>query len=220
MARELRYEGDDVTIFYDVKKCIHAAECVNGAPKVFNPDNKPWVDPDAAGAEKVVETIHRCPTGALTYERKDGGASEEPPAENTVRVAPDGPVYLRGDLVIEDAEGESVEEIRAALCRCGLSKNKPYCDNSHVKEDWKAEGSVGTAKAKDAPEGQSRLKARVLPSGPVLLEGPYRLLDAEGEVCLESGGGALCRCGRSSNKPFCDGAHKDAGFDDAGVFAR
>ena len=218
MSKIHTYEGEALEIRYDVRRCIHAAECVKGAPKVFNPDNKPWVQPDADEADQVAEVIHRCPTGALTYVRRDGGSEEEAPAENTVRVAKDGPVYLHGQLAVEDAEGTVREETRVAICRCGQSHYKPYCDGSHTKAEWSDAGVVGDAKTKDAEGGDTTLHAKVLPSGPVLLEGPYRLVDAAGETVKDCGSGALCRCGKSENRPFCDGSHTD-GFEDAGVFA-
>ena len=210
------YAGEKLTIHFDPKKCIHAGECVRGSSAVFNPNNKPWVKPDAAAADDVVAVVERCPTGALTYERSDGGAAETADERNTVRLAVDGPVYLRGDLRIEDASGQVHSATRAALCRCGATKNAPFCDGAHAKVNFNDPGVVGEAKTKDAPEGQTFLKARVLPKGPVLLEGPYELADGSGEGCLETGSGYLCRCGASSNKPWCDGSHSKIGFEPAG----
>ncbi len=209
------YEGEGLTIHFDPKKCIHAAECVRGNAAVFNPNNKPWVKPDAAAADEVVAVVERCPTGALTYERADGDV-EAADARNTVHLAVDGPVYLRGDLHIEDASGQTHELTRAALCRCGASKNPPFCDGNHAEVDFSDPGAVGEAKTKEAPEGQTFLKARVLPKGPVLLEGPYELADGQGVGCLETGSGYLCRCGASSNKPWCDGTHSKIGFEAPG----
>lgn len=209
------YKGESLTVHFDPKKCIHAGECVRGNAAVFNPNNKPWVAPDAAAADEVVAVVERCPTGALSYERHDDGAAEAPADKNTVHLAPDGPVYLRGDLRIEGASGETLTMTRAALCRCGATKNAPFCDMSHSKAEFADAGQVGEAKTKEAPEGQDFLKARVLPNGPVLLEGPYELTNGEGEACLETGSGYLCRCGASSNKPWCDGQHSKIGFEDA-----
>ena len=218
MSKIHTYDGKNLEIRYDVRRCIHAAECVKGAPQVFSPKNRPWVQPDAADADHVSAVIHRCPTGALTYTRKDGGSAEEAPTENTVRVEKDGPVYLHGKLEIEDAKGTVRDETRVALCRCGASHNKPYCDGSHAKADFKDPGVVGDARTKDADGDQTTLRAKVTPSGPVLLEGPHRLVDADGNTVKTTGTGYLCRCGRSQNRPFCDGSHKD-GFEDAGVFS-
>lgn len=213
------YDGEKITVHYDTRTCIHAAECVKGLPAVFNPENRPWVSPDEAAVSELTEVIARCPTGALTYERKDGGPAEQPAPENTVHVSADGPVFLAGDLRITDSEGTTVHRTRAAICRCGASHVKPFCDNSHQKAEFHDPGVVGDAKTKPAEEGQTALEVRVLADGPVLLSGPHRLVDAKGETQLETGSGYLCRCGASQNKPFCDGKHKEAAFTDSGVLS-
>ncbi|MEM1205525.1 MAG: CDGSH iron-sulfur domain-containing protein [Acidobacteriota bacterium] len=217
MSKIHSYEGEQLKIHYDARRCIHAGECVRGNAEAFNPKNRPWVQVDAAEADTVAGVVRNCPTGALTYERKDGGGTEAAPAENTVRLEADGPVYLAGDLEITDAAGNVTRETRAALCRCGASHSKPYCDGQHSKAEFQDVGAVGTAKTKDAKAGATTLKVRILADGPILLDGPYRLANAEGEICMETGSGALCRCGASKNKPFCDGQHKPAGFEDPGL---
>ncbi|MEM8993373.1 MAG: CDGSH iron-sulfur domain-containing protein [Acidobacteriota bacterium] len=214
------YPGEKLTVHYDNRTCLHAGECVRGLPAVFNPKNRPWVDADAAAADALAEVITRCPTGALTYERADGGRAEAAPPENTVRVEANGPVYLAGDLRITGANGDTVTRTRAALCRCGASHVKPFCDGSHGKAEYADTGEIGDVNAKAAPGGQSHLDVQVLENGPVVLGGPFRLVDAHGETrAEEAGSGALCRCGRSVNTPFCDGSHKPSGFSDPGAIA-
>ena len=128
------YEAPDVLVRFDTKKCIHAAECVHGLPPVFDADRRPWIVLDAAGADEIVAVIERCPSGALTYERRDGGAEERPSDVPVVSTVKDGPLYVRGHLQLTDHEGRPVDTgPRAALCRCGASKNKPFCDNSHIE---------------------------------------------------------------------------------------
>lgn len=130
---EREYEGERLTVLYEPKRCLHAAECVKALPDVFDPDARPWVDPEAAEAEAVAEAVHRCPTGALRYRRHDGGP-EEPVPEPSVRVVPDGPLHLRGAIRLLDHEGrERWSGTRVALCRCGASANKPFCDNTHLE---------------------------------------------------------------------------------------
>jgi uncharacterized Fe-S cluster protein YjdI len=128
------YKSDTITVTFDPAKCIHAARCVAGSPEVFRPEERPWIQPQNAGAESIARTIAQCPTGALRYERSDGGAPEPVPAEVAVAVQKDGPVYVRGPLPLVDAAGNRWEDAghRYALCRCGGSGNKPYCDNTHV----------------------------------------------------------------------------------------
>lgn len=208
------YEGEDIEVQYDVKRCIHAAECVRDLPRVFDPNQKPWIDPEAADADLIAAVVECCPTGALHHERKDGGESEVPDDRNTVRIQADGPIYLRGDLIIRDTAGETiVEDTRAALCRCGGSSNMPFCDLSHEKRAFADPGLLGEglAKTQSTVADGDRLEVNPSLNGPHILRGKFRLIGFEGE---ERAGEvvALCRCGQSANKPFCDGSHKSVGF--------
>ena len=213
-SKVIRYPGVDVTVSYDLKRCIHAAECVKGAPEVFNPDKKPWVDADQASADKVVEVIKKCPTGALTFTRHDGGAEEEAEASNSVHVDANGPLYLRGNITLKSSEGEVISsEKRVALCRCGASKNKPLCDGMHSKAGFEDSGPLKEVKMKPLEDAKgTELTIVLATNGPLLLEGPVVVHSAD--QSMEAGGSkaALCRCGASSNKPFCDGTHKQIGF--------
>jgi CDGSH-type Zn-finger protein len=101
-------------------------------PSVFALERRPWVDVDARDAEQVAATVRACPTNALRYEGLRI-PDEEPDEPTTVDVRPNGPAYVRGRIRLR-APGpghETVEECRVALCRCGASQNKPFCDNSH-----------------------------------------------------------------------------------------
>ena len=142
MAPVHSYESDDITVRFDTRRCIHAAKCVHGLPSVFDADARPWVDPEGAGADEIASVIHRCPSGALTYERHDGGPPEPvSEGELEIRAEPDGPLYLRGQVEIVDHEGSPVDAgPRVALCRCGASRNKPFCDNSHVEMGFSTDG--------------------------------------------------------------------------------
>src|SRR6185437_4662950 len=92
--------------------------------------------PDAAPTEEVVAIARACPSGAIRYERLDGGPQEEPPPVNLARVRENGPLAVHAALEIEG----HAPELRATLCRCGASKNKPYCDGSHVAAGFQATG--------------------------------------------------------------------------------
>jgi uncharacterized Fe-S cluster protein YjdI/CDGSH-type Zn-finger protein len=136
---EKAYTSETITVYYNARLCIHAAECVRGLPQVFDTSKKPWIEPSKASAGAVAEVIHRCPSGALRYERLDGGLSEEIPKEVTGTFAENGPLYLRGDLKLEDTEGKVIfQGMRVALCRCGASSNKPFCDKSHQTINFQA----------------------------------------------------------------------------------
>ena len=120
--------GDKLLLRFEGKRCIHSRQCVLGAPSVFLANVKgPWLHPDARSVEALVEVAHACPSGAVTYERLDGGPAESAPPVNLARVRENGPVALHGDLQIA---GHGAM-LRATLCRCGASKNKPFCDGSH-----------------------------------------------------------------------------------------
>ncbi len=214
-AKVREYAGKDVVVRYDVKRCIHAAECVNGLPKVFDPDRRPWVDPDAAAADPIVEVIMRCPTGALHFQRKDGGAAEPVPDLNLITVSVDGPLYARGMLQVVNNDGTlKLEDSRVALCRCGASENKPFCDGRHSEAGFKAGASWAEAKPKPkefVPGGELRVTPR--PNGPLLVKGRVEIHSTDGgQTSFHDGQTALCRCGASRKKPFCDGSHKQIGF--------
>lgn len=210
------HAGDNVTIRYDVQRCIHAAECTRGLPGVFDINRKPWIDPNGADADSVAKVITRCPTGALHFERKDGGPSESLPDSNTIDVGTDGPLYLRGDLEVMDAKGNVLlQDTRVALCRCGASHNKPLCDNTHEEVQFQASGELGksTAKTVEGNDG-SKLAIKATANGPLMIKGSAELVSADGQVRYQGNRMALCRCGASSNKPFCDGSHAKIGFAD------
>lgn len=131
-TNRLKYKSEKIEVTYDPKLCIHAAECVKGLPDVFNPSNKPWVDANGAVADEIANVIQRCPTGALKYNRLDTGTEESFPASSSIEVIKNGPLFLRGSINITDSDETKLNgETRVALCRCGQSKIKPFCDNSH-----------------------------------------------------------------------------------------
>jgi CDGSH-type Zn-finger protein/uncharacterized Fe-S cluster protein YjdI len=207
-----KYEGKDIDVTYHRRLCIHAAECGRGSSEVFNPKSRPWINPDAAPADEVARIVSRCPTGALQFERKDGGPQEETPSSNRITVAPDGPLYVKGEVVIKSADGsEEPTQTRLALCRCGASKLKPYCDGSHSAAEFHDSGAVNGDPEPLEAEGGA-LTITVLKDGPLILAGNVTLRAASGRRAFAGTKGALCRCGASANKPFCDGSHKTVGF--------
>lgn len=208
--RTSTYSGQKLDIVYDRKLCIHVGECGRATGDLFDVKNDPWCTPDAVSVEDAVDIVTRCPTGALKYTRKDGGAEETAPEHNAVSVCQDGPLYVIGDLQIEGQDDQGVP-FRAALCRCGASENKPFCDRSHVKAGFKDSGAVGQKGDRDAPKG-GKLDIKSAPNGPLLLSGNFVIRASSGRVAYEGTKAALCRCGASKNKPFCDGSHGPAGF--------
>lgn len=208
------YHGKDIDVTFELKRCIHAAECGNRLRSVFDVANRPWVQPDNATAAQVQEAIEHCPSGALKYVRHDGGAQEKRPEKNLIVVLDSGEYQLHGDVQITTMDGETVaEEYRTTLCRCGESSNKPFCDNTHRKARFSAPSKVvdnAAATADLLPTG--KLKVVTATNGPLLLQGNFEIQDDSGQQVFRGQKAALCRCGGSANKPFCDGTHVGNGF--------
>lgn len=205
------FEGQEIDVSWDGRLCIHLGECGKAEGDLFVGGREPWCRPDAVSRVEVREVVERCPTGALSY--RDKTCEPEPaPGENRCLVANNGPLYLSGDLEIEGAPDDmSGVSRRVALCRCGASKNKPFCDNSHAEARFEDGGAVGS-RGPGLSEHGGPLKVRVVPDGPLKLEGNLTLVAGSGRLAWGGTQTALCRCGASKNKPFCDGSHRAAGF--------
>lgn len=129
------YTNGEITVFWDPKKCIHSAECLKSQPGVFDVHKSPWINMEGATTEEIMAAIDRCPSGALSYRRNEElerstGGDGRPQAE--IKVVKDGPLLVRGRCALIGEEGETIsEEGPFALCRCGRSDRKPFCDGSH-----------------------------------------------------------------------------------------
>ncbi len=133
--------------------------------------------------------------------------------DNVFTVSIDGPMALDGNLTLERTGTEPLHTTETVyLCRCGHSGTKPFCDGSHAREGFGDPGEVaGTSPGCD--ESETALHVTVRPNGPLLVKGNFAIKDASGSVRWEGTKTALCRCGHSENKPFCDGAHRAANFE-------
>ena len=209
------FEDAAIEVTWSKARCVHVAECVRGLPQVFQPGRRPWVMPDRAAADRVAEVVRRCPTGALHYERRDGGAPEAVPESNTVVPTPYGPLYLRGDIQVRGVDGATLlRDTRVALCRCGATKHAPVCDGSHWEAGFDDEGRIGTCDAAPVEETPGvPLRVTLEEGGPLWLAGPFSLggMGRRAAPPLRIGEAWLCRCGRSGNKPFCDNSHEGIG---------
>ena len=214
--RAKTYASDTIAVSFRPRRCIHAAACVAGLPHVFDPARRPWIEPGDTGADAIARVIARCPTGALHFERLDGGPAETPDAANHVRVTPHGPLHVRGTIEVRGPDGTVLErDVRLALCRCGASQNPPFCDNSHRAVRFVDPGDVFEGGVKPGVgAGVSTLTVTVEERGPYRLEGAFEVVSADGLVRLAGGRAALCRCGASRNRPFCDGSHRALGDDE------
>lgn len=211
----LTYQGDEIKVTWDKERCIHAAECVRGLPNVFDTGRKPWIKPGMAATDELIGVIEKCPSGALHYELKKPEQTEEPPAQNIITIKEDGPLYIHGQVIIKNLDGDIVlKDTRVAMCRCGKSSNKPLCDNSHIKAGFKADTSYNPERLHTDPvKGKGgELSITLYENAPFLVEGNYDLVgeDTGKETCSKKM--SFCRCGASNTKPYCDGSHKKVGF--------
>jgi CDGSH-type Zn-finger protein/uncharacterized Fe-S cluster protein YjdI len=206
-------EGKDVAIHYDGKRCIHARFCVLGAPKVFRA-NTPgaWIYPDAMPVEDILSVAHDCPSGAIRYRRKDGGAEEHAPPVNTINVRENGPYALRAQIKLGDIDAG----FRATLCRCGASKRKPFCDGSHNAVGFAATGEPATRKSEPLVARDGELVVDPQRNGPLQITGNLEVCSGTGRTVDRVTRARLCRCGNSRSKPFCDGSHARVGFEAEG----
>jgi len=200
--------SDAVTINFDHSRCIHSRFCVLGRPDVFVPNVVgPWIHPEVASGEEVAEVAHACPSGAITYVRRDG-PQERPPKVNLVRLRENGPLAFHGELTIA---GQTTPP-RATLCRCGASKNKPFCDGSHTEAGFSATGEPATGDTTALAVRNGPVDVSPSPNGPLLVTGNVEVVSGTGRTIRKATKLALCRCGQSSNKPYCDGTHAKVGF--------
>jgi CDGSH-type Zn-finger protein len=130
--RREAYRGDGITIYDDRSVCSHAGECTENLPSVWKLKTEPWIDPSGDSAEQIASVVRRCPSGALSYSLGDDPATVEQDLDATVRASKDGPYHVRGGVQVTSSDGEDYERRnRQTLCRCGGSKNKPFCDGTH-----------------------------------------------------------------------------------------
>jgi CDGSH-type Zn-finger protein/uncharacterized Fe-S cluster protein YjdI len=201
--------GKRAIIRFEAGKCIHSRHCVLGRPDVFVPNVQgDWIHPDRATPEEIGELAHNCPSGAIQYDRLDGGPGETGPLVNTVHVRENGPLAFHAPLQIAGQPSG----YRATLCRCGASNNKPWCDGSHVPAGFIATGEPATADFQSLATRDGPLALTPLTDGPLQVRGALEVVSGTGRTINKVTETFLCRCGASNNKPYCDGTHKKIGF--------
>jgi len=124
-------EGEKITIHDNRSICAHSGRCTDALPSVFRLGQEPWIDPKGAGRERIMATIRTCPSGALSYS-VEGVEYQGDEGEPAILVSPDGPyVVTGGPDLLDTILGDGASRNRFTLCRCGGSKNKPFCDGTH-----------------------------------------------------------------------------------------
>lgn len=209
----LSFEGTEFTVTWDGELCTHAEECIRTDSKLFEKGRKPFGQPDLVDAAELDRVVKRCPSGAIKYTAIDGSSPEQPEPENTVMALPNGPLFVRGNLRIPGTDPENPTfATRVALCRCGHSQNKPYCDNSHLKAGFSDTGAVG----REGPGLEAKggiLDIVTNKNGSVRLVGNVTVMAASGCARWSGPKVSMCRCGLSKQRPFCDGSHRDSNFE-------
>ena len=123
--------GKEITVHDNRGICAHSGFCTDSLKSVFRIGKEPFVDPDGASKDEIIAAINKCPSGALSYtlSGKEHVFSED---SVSVFVAPNGPYAIQGKVEMVDTEwGQGAFKEKFDLCRCGNSKNKPFCDGSH-----------------------------------------------------------------------------------------
>lgn len=139
------YKNDDITVVWEPSKCIHSALCFNGLPRVFNPRKKPWITMEGSTSEAIIHQISKCPSGALSVKKNDeieGNQNKEIENQQSIKikVTSGGPYLVEGVFNIEYADGvQRMTNQVTALCRCGQSSKKPFCDGSHRSHSFDQE---------------------------------------------------------------------------------
>ena len=136
------YSNGEITVYWRPELCIHSANCLIGLPKVFDTTNKPWINTQGAPVTEIMKVVNTCPSRALTYLKNSKNAAPnklktglKKSAAVKIQILKNGPALIYGNYVIRNTDGKKikVEHEVAAICRCGASKKKPFCDGTHHK---------------------------------------------------------------------------------------
>ena len=201
--------GREVTVRFDHGRCVHSRACVLGEPNVFKA-NTPgeWIYPDQATVQRIAIVANNCPSGAISYKASDPSRNETPPPVNLVRIRENGPLAFHATLEVNGRE----DGVRATLCRCGQSNNKPYCDGSHVNAHFEASGEPATVASDPLAVRDGPLAVTATRNGPLEVRGNLEVVSGTGRTVQRLSKTWLCRCGGSQKKPYCDGTHRTIGF--------
>lgn len=141
-----KYTNGEVTIVWKPSRCIHSKKCFKGLPAVFDPTKRPWIDANGSDTDHIIDQVKQCPSGALSYFMNSEGErtkeeispDDKSEIETVVEAKPNGPLFVFGNILIKKQNGtvEKRSDV-TAFCRCGNSANKPFCDGSHLKAEFR-----------------------------------------------------------------------------------
>jgi len=132
---EKKYLNNEIAIHWKPELCIHSGICARGLSEVFMPAKRPWINPEGASTEKIIEQVKKCPSGALSY----AYLNDEIPKESSlpavkVSFMDNGPVLIKGACVVQMPDGSEIKKEKGtSLCRCKQSGNFPFCDGTHKR---------------------------------------------------------------------------------------
>jgi CDGSH-type Zn-finger protein len=130
--RVTRYVGKEITIHNNVMLCSVAEHCHKELETVFNVQRDPWIAPDGDTLERIKALIEKCPSGALSYSI-NGQSQPDTEREPAITIEKNGPLRITGGIELKDGNwGQGASQEHYTLCRCGASRNKPFCDGSHA----------------------------------------------------------------------------------------
>ncbi len=197
------YPGQDVTIYFNRSICSGAGNCVRGLPSVFKSgDGSDWIFPDNGTLDKIIERVQACPSGALAYS-VGGKVIVDEREDEKITIAKDGPYHVEGVTLEQRPNPTHSSASKYSLCRCGFSKNKPFCDYSHAEKGWTEEDELA-AETSSPPAGNENQDAG---DQPVVADNqPIASPLKKGQEY------DFCTCGRSGSQPFCDGSHAGTSF--------
>lgn len=139
MADIKDYSNGEITVHWEAKKCWHFGACVGMLPNVYDPEAKPWIQPENATTKELKTQIAACPSGALSYSMNNKTVSTASKGERKLELLKDGPFTSKKEMKVTYQDGsEDIQFIRRSYCRCGASDNLPYCNGNHGKVDFKA----------------------------------------------------------------------------------
>lgn len=145
------YKNEQIIVYWYPELCTHPGTCLRLLPEVFSLKRRPWIDINGSTPERIMRAVDACPSGALRYSLPEGSSVDPALACGTgnidykkenreivkIRVTPNGPFLVEGNVELIGVDGELIkEDCKMALCRCGLSKNHPFCDGAHRKQGW------------------------------------------------------------------------------------
>ena len=140
--RKMKYTNGEITVIWEPGLCNHNGYCYTNLESVFDPLERPWINMSGASTEEIIDTVDNCPTGALTYKRNSDVMEQSLKTERmdsvVITTVSNGPFIVKGDFVVIDKNGKELPKSdKLSLCRCGASKNQPYCDGTHAKINFK-----------------------------------------------------------------------------------